>query len=388
MQNQVVYVINANVVLQDGILSDGVIVIENGKISRVCARAEVQIPADACTADANYAYVGPGFVDIHVHGGNGYCTCFAPQQAAEYFLKHGTTSFLATPCYLMDKETILNAIASIRDAMKRCAQLKGIYMEGPFMNPAYGADAASNPWCGKLSVQYCKDLIDACGTDVKVWAVAPELPDVLPFLTYARKVNPNVAIAVGHSEATPEQIRALGQLRPTIHTHIMNATGRKKVPTGTRGCGPDEYALQQEEVYAELISDSCGMHVQPDLQRLILHCKGADKVILITDGTTENNPALPQFAHIEDLNFDSNGELSGSKMTMDMACRNAVKNMHLDMVQAFLMAATNPARAIGMDDTIGSIAVGKNADLVFVDENFHVQQVMLGGVLQRENIYE
>ena len=84
---------------------------------------------------------------------------------------------------------------------------------------------------------------------------------------------------------------------------------------------------------------------------------------------------------MKDLNFDHNGGIAGSKMTMDQACRNIMTNTNCGIAQAFVMASLNPAKVIGMDDTIGSVAPGKNADLVFVDDRFNVQKVMLEGKL-------
>lgn len=115
------------------------------------------------------------------------------------------------------------------------------------------------------------------------------------------------------------------------------------------------------------------------MQRLLIHNKGIARTILITDSTTYNNATPEALAHIRDLNFDHNGDLAGSKMTMELACRNIMTNTNCGIAQAFLMASTNPARAIGMDDEIGSIEVGKKADLVFVDDKFNVQRVLLGG---------
>lgn len=372
---------NAQVVLENGILWDGVIIIENGRITQIGSCRDICIPADAHCIDAQGAYVGPGFVDLHVHGGNGHSTCWEPEKAAQFFLRHGTTTILGTPDYHMDKQTLLDVICRIKKAMKTEPVIKGIYMEGPFTNPSYGSHADINPWRNGIDAETITALVDACGTDVKVWTIAPELPYLLPFLEYARKVNPDVVFAVGHSEATPMQISSLGKYRPTLMTHTMNATGRLPVPGGTRAYGPDEYCFRQPDMYAELISDSCGIHVHPQMQQLLLHTKGLHRVVLITDSTVHNNPVPPHLAHVKDLNFDHNGGIAGSKITMELACRNIMTHTNCGIAQAFVMASLNPAKAIGMDDEIGSIEVGKIADLVFVDDKFNVQQVMLAGEL-------
>lgn len=370
---------NAQVVTENGIIWDGIIVIENGKIVQFGNEREVEIPIGAEIIDAKGEYVGPGFVDIHVHGGGGCSTYLDLVGASEFFLGHGTTSILATPFYSMDFKEHMEAIAAIKRDINQTKTGKGIYFEGPFTNPQYGANADLNPWRNTIEPEQFKAIVDAAGLLAKVWAIAPERPDVMPFLEYARKVNPDVVFAIGHSEATPNQIRALGKYKPTIQTHSMNATGRGAVPSGTRGYGPDEYCFRDINIYTELISDSCGIHVNPALQQLLIHNKSIERVILITDGTHENGEKPEKFAHIKDLNFDHNGDLGGSKLTMDLVCRNIMANTNCGIAQAFIMAATNPANAIGLGDEIGSIEVGKQADLIFVDDKFNIKNVIIAG---------
>lgn len=263
--------------------------------------------------------------------------------------------------------------------MAKSHVIKGIYMEGPYTNPKYGANADRNPWRHGILREEYTALVDACGTAVKVWTVAPEREGIEEFLAYAKKVNPQAVFSVGHSEATPMEIAALGEYAPTLLTHAMNATGRLPAPAGTRGCGPDEYCFAEPEMYAELISDSQGIHVHPWLQKMLLQIKGVDKVVLITDSTTTSTPSPERYAHITDLNFDHNGDLAGSRLTLDMACRNMMTHTGCDIVQAFTMASLNPAKVIGLDAELGSIEKGKLADLVFVDDHFTVLRVMTEG---------
>ena len=372
-------IVNGNIVLESGIIWDGVILIEDGKILEVGKKHEITVSSDVECIDAEGAYVGPGFVDIHVHGGGGYSTSFEPLKAVDYLLQHGETSILATPSYAMNFEELMQAIKKIQASMKESKCIKGMYMEGPYINPDYGAGADQNPWRGEIPEEQFKAFVDAAGTDVKVWTIAPEREGLLPFLQYAREVNPGVVFSVGHSMATPMQVRALGKYRPTLMTHAMNATGRIPVVGGLRSYGPDEYCFKEPDMYAEVISDSCGIHVHPEMQQLLLHTKGIHRTVLITDGTVHHEPAPEQYAHITDLNFNSQGELSGSKLTMDQACRNIMSNTNCGIAQAFIMASTNPAKVIGLDSEIGSITVGKKADLVFVDDRFNVKRVMVGG---------
>ena len=377
------YIYNGQIVLENGIIWDGAMVIADGIIQAVGKERELPCPAGATKIDAKGAYVGPGFVDIHVHAGNALESFAHPKEVAEFFLDHGHTAFFPTPFYSQNFQEILKGIANVKAAMPEVPTIKGIYMEGPFTNPDYGANRDINPWRHEITSQEYEAMADLGGTDIKVWTIAPERTDLLPFMAYARKVNPNVVFALGHSEATPMQVRALGKYRPTLMTHVFDATGRQPVLIGTRGYGPDEYALQTPEMYCELISDSCGIHVHPEMQRLLLQSKGVDKVVLITDCTQavgENPPAL---AHITDLNFDHNSDLCGSRLTLDQACKNIMAATNCGIAQAFLMAATNPAKVVGMYDEIGSIAPGKAADLVFVTDRFQVQRVLVAGKVVR-----
>ena len=117
---------------------------------------------------------------------------------------------------------------------------------------------------------------------------------------------------------------------------------------------------------------------------MIVKIKGIDKIVLITDSFVSDNQAPEGLKHITDLVFDSNGGLNGSRLTMNVACRNMMTHTNCGIAQAFLMASRNPARVIGMDDEIGTIEVGKRADLVLVDDMFRVGTVILGGKIWRQ----
>lgn len=373
---------NAKVVQETGILWDGVILLDGDRIAAVGDRREVEIPADAEMIDAQGAYVGPGFVDIHVHGGNGHMFDSDPLEAAEHFLRNGETTILATLYYNLSKEGFLDSIKKVQAAMAAGGAgnaIAGIYMEGPYMNPKFGAMPERNKWKGAIAEEAYKEVVDTVGTDAYVWSVAPEREGIEEFVKYAGSVNPHAVFAVGHSEATPAQVRKMKRYGLCLQTHCMDATGNYSEWVGTRGAGPDEACLTDPDMYAELICDSGAVHVNKDLINLIVKTKGVDKVVLITDSFVSDLPAPEKLKHITDLIFDENCWLSGSKLTMNVACRNIMTHTNCGIAQAFLMASRNPARVIGLDDEIGTIEAGKRADLVFVDDMFNVKKVMLGG---------
>ena len=378
---------NAKVVLETGIIWDGVILLDGDRIAAVGDRREVEIPAGCEMIDAEGAYVGPGFVDIHVHGGNGHMFDAEPLEAAEHFLRNGETTILATLYYNLSKEGFLDSIKKVQAAMAAGGAgdaIAGIYMEGPYMNPKFGAMPERNKWKGAIAEEAYKEVVDTVGTDAFVWSVAPEREGIEEFLKYAGTVNPHAVFAVGHSEATPAQVRKMKRYGLRLQTHCMDATGSFSEWVGTRGAGPDEACLNDPDMYAELICDSGAVHVNRDLINLIVRTKGVDKVVLITDSFVSDLPAPEKLKHITDLIFDENCWLSGSKLTMNVACRNIMSHTNCGIAQAFLMASRNPARVIGLEDEIGTIESGKLANLVFVDDVFNVKKVILGGKVWRD----
>lgn len=299
-------IINAELVMRDHLIPEAVLFIEDGKIAGFGEMRTTPIPEGCEILDAQGAYVGPGLVDIHSHAGDAVRFRNDPVHAAQAHLKQGTTSVLATISYGATVPQFLTHIDRIRKAMPKpeCANIVGIYMEGPFINPNFGSDAHLNPWHGRpvLAEDY-EPLIEACGDDVKVWTVAAELPGIEEFVKAAKAYNPNVKFSVGHAQSSPAQIEALIPYGLCIGTHHTNATGDLPKYPECRGVCVDETVNYNDSIYAELISDSMGIHVDPYMQRLIRKIKGDDKIILISDQTDQNTPNPPELMHVTDLNF-------------------------------------------------------------------------------------
>lgn len=380
----VICIKNAKVVLPEEIIDDGIVLVEDEKIVYAGHEGVIKIPESAEIFDAKGLYVGPGFVDIHVHGGGE--NTFGVEnnlKVIDFHLSHGTTTIFPTFYMTMSKEEMIASIKSIRSVMAEDGIAKavgGIYMEGPFMNVDYGCDKSACKWdSGEIKPEHFKELVDAAGDTVKVWAVAPEREGIEEFIKYSKKVNPKVHFAVGHSEATPEQIGPLKKYDMNISTHITNAKSSKSEWLGTRGCGPDEDCLYDDSTYAEMICDSAGVHVNPFMQKLIVKIKGIDKIILITDSSPNTDPLPEGFEHMSDLAFDKDRNLAGSRLTMDKVCRNFMKHTNSDIRKTFLAASTNPAKVLEMFDEIGSIEEGKKANFVIMDDMFNIKKVMLQG---------
>ncbi len=382
------YITNIKLVTETGIIWDGAVLTEDDRI--LCAGEKSEIPADlaagATPVDGENLYLGPGFVDIHNHGVETWSFDEKPYEAAEYFLRHGETTVLPTFYMTLPREGFLHSIELVKEAMAKgdlvSQSIGGFYMEGPYMNPNYGADRRFNAWGTTCIPEEYQAVVDAAGDLVKVWACDPEREGIEEFMKYAKKVNPDVMFACGHCEAMPASVRRLKRLGMGIQTHCTNATGvqhHKNACEGIKGVGPNEADWLDDDMYAEMISDSLAIHVHPDMQKLIIKIKGVDRVVLITDSTPNDGPNPPEYAHVTDLNFDRDGSLSGSKITLNTACRNVMHHTRCGITECFLMASRNPARVIGIDADYGTVEAGKKADLVFVTDDFTVKKVMKSG---------
>jgi len=373
---------NAVLIMKDHFIPDGVLFIEDGKIVDYGEMRKKPIPESASVIDADGLYIGPGFVDIHTHSDGKVFFQDDPQVASAHHLSHGTTSLLPALYFSMDTDAYVKAIERLRGAMSDplCKNIAGLYMEGPYLNPKFGCDRESNPWKGPVDRAKHQPIIDAAYDLARVWALAPEREHILDFVLDVKAKNPSAVFSVAHSEAEPEAIEALMPYGLKIGTHHLNATGTlQKYPECRTPC-VDETVYSNREIYAELICDSRGIHVDPYLLRLTRKIKGDDRIILISDAYACDGPIPEGYDDVDDINFDHAGEIAGSKMTLDIACRNMIKHTGASLVDVFKFASYNPAYAVGFYDR-GEIAVGKRADLVMVDHKMGVKHVWLGGEL-------
>jgi len=382
MAQKTVFIEHAAIVLAEGYITDGELLIEDGLIAAFGPAGSVEVPADAVRYDAQGAYVGPGLIDIHIHASGNRFFYADPVYAADYALKHGATSVLPTLYYDLDLEGYLESIDKIRGVMDdgSAPNIRGFYMEGPYTNPKYGACADGNKWAKTIDRDMYMPIVERTGDRALVWALAPEREGIEGFIDDVLAVNPNALLAVAHSEASAEQVEALIPKGLLIATHHTNAIGILRDNGGCHRASVLDAVHANDCMYAELIVDSQGSHVAPYLLRLIRDkYKSRDRIILISDATAFPGSSSEDNSS-EDLCFDNQGLIAGSKLTLDIACRNMIRHTGCSVCDAFFYASTNPARLLGWTDR-GEIAVGKVADLVCVDDSFGVKQVILGGEL-------
>ncbi len=373
-------IIHATLVCPDHYVPNGAVLMENGVITACGAADSVAIPRDAEIIDAGGRYVGPGLIDIHIHAGGEHPFEAEPVEAAAHVLRQGVTSVLPTLYYQLSAEAFLRAIDGLNAAMdgEKAPNIKGYYMEGPYMNPKYGAYAERNAWKAPIDRDAYLPLLERAGTRAKVWAIAPEREGIEGFMRDALLYAPEAVFAVGHSEASAEEVEALMPLGLRLATHHTNAIGNPPIYGGCHRAGIEEAVYANDALYAELIADSMGIHVSPYMLRLISRrLKRRDRLILISDATAFKRSGRVENA-AQDLSFDDNGDLAGSRLTLDKACANMMRHTGASVADAFLFASTNPARLLHMND-VGVVAPGYRADLIAVDDQFNVEKVFLGG---------
>ncbi len=345
----------------------GEVVVEEGRVAAV--RGGGGGPADA-------AWIVPGYIDVHVHGGGGaQCNTSDPEEiaaVAAFHARHGTTALLATTVAAPVEELA----AALRAIGRAGGGVLGAHVEGPFVSRARPGAMDPETFLEPDPV-VLERLLSAGG--VRMMTVAPELPGAPAMIeTLARA---GVVASLGHTDATYAQARAAVDAGARSVTHLFNAMR----PLDHREPGMAGAALDLRELSCELICD--GVHVDPAALRVAMRAKGVAGVRLVTDAIEA--AGLPDGAYRLGAAAVSvaggravlagTDTIAGSTLTMDAAVRGAVRFLGIDVEVAVAMASAAPARLLGLERRKGSIAAGSDADLVLLDEELRVIRTMIGG---------
>ena len=369
--------IHANYLDEDFRLVQGDIEIEDGKILRVgkdLPRKEEDLAVDCA---GSYTVV-PGFVDVHIHGCAGADTCDATREALEamaaFLLAHGVTSFCPTTM-TTSRETIQAALLAAKDMMDHPmeggARVVGVNMEGPFIaKERKGAQKEEDILPPDFPL--FQRFYEESGGIVRLVDVAPEQPGGPEFVEKASQL---CTVSIAHTTADYDQAKAAFDKGVTHATHLFNAmSGLHHRKPGVVGAVFDD-----SRVRGELICD--GFHIHPAVLRAAFRLLG-DRALIVSDSMRANG--MP-----EGEAFDLGGQMvtvhQGKALLPDGTIAGSVTNLHQEIKnlvsfgvpfeQAVKAATLLPARAIGLDGEIGSIAPGKRADLVVLDENLDIAAV-------------
>ena len=377
-------IINTKLVMEDGIIWNGAITWEGDRITQVGDASEVIIPEGAEIIDAGGLYTAPGLIDIHTHGSVDYLFCDEPLLAAEHFVRHGETTVMPAFYCNLNLERMVEGARRVREASKSGAGkiLDGLYMEGPYMN-GVGSNQKYILWGGEIKREEYGPLLDSVIDYARVWAIDPARAGIEGFMADVHGRNPNAIFAMGHSHATAADCRRVKKYGLKLQTHHGDSGKAPGKAQGTIGAGCDEFTLYDPDIYAELICDENGIHVTADMLKMVVRTKGVERIILISDampllGDFTNNEA-EGIAYGPDLNYDYEGHLAGSHLTLDNACRNLMKHTGYGLCHAIRFASLNPARMLGIEDRVGSLEAGKTANLIIIDDAVNVKRVILEG---------
>ncbi|HCR3983590.1 TPA: N-acetylglucosamine-6-phosphate deacetylase [Kluyvera ascorbata] len=362
------------------ILDDHAIIVANGLIERICPLADV--PANVEQRSVNGAIIAPGFIDVQLNGCGGVQfndtaeavtveTLEIMQKANE---KSGCTSFLPTLITTSD-DLMKQGVSVMREYLaKHPNQALGLHLEGPWLNLV--KKGTHNPeFVRKPDHELVQFLCDNADVITKV-TLAPEMvaPEVITALA-----NAGIVVSAGHSNATAKEARIGFRAGITFATHLFNAmpymSGREPGLTGA--------ILDANEIYCGIIAD--GLHVDYINIRNAKRLKG-DKLCLVTDATAPAGANIDQFIfagktiyYRNGLCVDENGTLSGSSLTMIEGVRNLVEHANIALDEVLRMATLYPARAIGVEKHLGSIAPGKVANLTAFTHDFKIIKTIVNG---------
>ena len=384
---------NARVVLTDRVTEPQNVLLKGGRI----AALDYQGGA-AQSLDAKGGYLLAGFIDLHVHGGGGAdfmdATPEAFEQAVAAHLKHGTT--LLYPTAMTAAEEDLNAFIDAYLAFKEKSPYAplagGLHLEGPYFAGS-GAQSRGAQKAGSMrdpnEAETARLLKRAKGAILR-WDAAPELAGIEVFAKQMKAAG--VIAAVAHTDATAEEAEQAYQWGFSHVTHFYNAVSSHRKRGQTVYGGEVEATYLNDDVTVELIGDGC--HIPKPELMLAIKIKGANGVSVITDatriaGTDLKEGKLGSLQNGSDVivedgvaKLPDRSSFAGSIATMDRCLRTLCSLYGLPMPLASKLLSLSPAKRMGIADRKGSIEVGKDADLVIVDEKLQIQNVIVGGEVQ------
>jgi len=378
------YITNGKIILPDSVVCDKYLAFdeESGKI---CGLVD-KLPLDAEIIDAKGNYVAPGLVDIHIHGYLGEDTSDAKPEGIKTMAygvaKNGVTAFLPTTMTVAKEQIIaaLNSVRSLKEESKTWdgAEIVGVHAEGPFINPSKkGAQAEENILVPDA------DFIIENEDIIKIVTLAPEMDEGHKCIKKLAAES-SVLVSMGHTDAKFDEAMSAAKDGVNHATHLFNAMSA----LAHRNPGVVGAALASDNVSTEVIADT--FHINPGLYSIIHKVKG-DKMVLITDCTRAGGMpdgeydlgGHPIFLKGIECRL-ADGTIAGSVLKLNNAVKNVLDHTDLPVYEAFKLASLNPAKAIRVDDRLGSLEEGKDANIIITDENINVIRTIKKG----RTIYE
>jgi len=373
-----------------GVIENGSIRIEGGKIAAVGKADAVEFAENAEIMDAAGRWVLPGFIDIHCHGAKGCDTMDGSvtdiETIAKYHAGGGTTAFLPTTAS-SSLEAILRALQAVREARANGvdgAAVIGAHLEGPFF--AYAKRGCHLPIYVRDPRPAEYDRILEYADDIVSMTLAPELDGAESLIKAL--VGSDIVASIGHSEATYSQILKAVEWGASHVTHMYCAMSTIVKNGPARTIGVVETTLLLDDLTTEVIAD--GKHLPPELLKMVIKIKGLDRVCVVTDamrgagmpaGVYTFGPKDGQEAVVQDgmaVMPDRTGYAS-SVVRMNDLIKTLIGSVGLSLPDAIKMATLTPAKIIGVADRMGSLEAGKDANIAVADNNMDIYATIVEG---------
>lgn len=391
-------IVNGRVLTPSRIIPNGTILITGSTITAVSDR-DIDAPG-AVVLNADGAYVSPGFIDIHVHGGGGHDfmdgTETAFLQIAQTHARYGTTAMVPTTL-TSSLDNLYETLAIYERATLENttgARFLGMHLEGPYF--AMNQRGAQDPrYIRNPDPAEYREVLSRSSAIAR-WSAAPERPGALAFGDYLR--SKGVLAAIAHTDAVYDEVLAAVQHGYSLATHLYSCMSGVTRRNGFRYAGVVESAYLLDELDVELIAD--GVHLPAPLLKLAYKIKGPDRTVLITDAMRAAGmppgPSVLGSLHdgieviVEDgvAKMPDRQAFAGSVATTDRLVRNMVTMADIPLPEAVRMMSSTPARVMGVGNRKGELTAGKDADIIFFDEAITVQLTMVEGqvVFQRDKV--
>jgi len=376
---------NGKVVFENAVKSCDLLICD-GKICDVDFCGE--IPQDCEVLDAEGAYVSPGFVDIHVHGGGGYdfmdCTPEALKAISDIHLKNGTTSLLPT-AVSSEFENIIKLIEVYKSV--ECPNFFGIHLEGPYISKKQKG-AHKEHLLHSPTPEETERLISVGEGIIKRITAAPELDGMDAFAE--RMISRGVNMSIGHTDATSDiALKAFDHGFSHV-THLYSATPTVRKINEVVKAGVIEAAYLDDRATVELIADGC--HAAIDALRLAVKIKGREKVALVSDalrpaGTDVKESYLGEKIEANRVIIENGvaklpdrSSFAGSIATGSTLLERGINHYGFSLVDTVYMLTATPASVMGLSDR-GRIAKGLKADLAVFDKDLKIKNVIIDGTI-------
>ena len=387
--NKYLKIYNGDIITPYKIIKSGTILIKDSKIVDI-KKGNIDVP-DCESIDAGGNYISPGFIDIHVHGGGGHDfmdgTADAFLKIAEAHARYGTTA-LSPTTLTSEKEDLFKTLDNYEVANKsnlKGAQFIGMHLEGPYF--AMSQRGAQDPRYIRNPDPAEYEEILNYSKSISRWSAAPELKGAIEFGRYLK--SKGILVALAHTDAIYEEALEAFENGYSLATHFYSSMSGVTRRNAYRYAGVVEAGYLIDEMDVEIIAD--GVHLPAPLLKLIYKIKGPDKTALITDamrgaGMPEGDSILGSLKNglkviIEDgvAKLPDKSSFAGSVATFDRLVRNMITLADVPLIEAIRMAATTPARIMGIADKKGSLNLGKDADIVVFDNNINIQRTIIQG---------